>query len=365
MASAQKIADPLEPLREALAATGASAKPAAKKAGDKDKPAADGAASGPPSVPLVYLCGDEKFLIDRALELIKSALLVPATRDFNYETLHGKEATPARILSCARTLPMMAPRRLVVVRDADTMSADELNQLSSYISNPAPETCLCFIAEKADLRLKFFTLWKKHGLLLKLDLLSERQLPSFVEAEAKRLKVILESGVAGRIAEEIGSDLGQLASALERLACYVPAGSPIRLADVEEVVATTRQHSVFELIDAVGMNNRSEALKLVAGMMALREPALRLLALLARHVRQLWQTVDLVTHGTRNPGEIASAVGIPPFVATKLIEQSRKLTPRRVGRMHEAIYQADRALKLSKIDDERLMEQLILRLCTT
>lgn len=349
MAQAQKTADPLQPLREALASP---------KATDNKT----SAAALP--LPLVYLCGDERFLVDRALDLIKATLLQPATKDFNYEVLHAKEAGVARILACARTLPMMAPRRLIVVRDADALSADELAQFTGYISAPAPETCLCLLAEKADLRLKFFTLWKKHGLLLKLDLLSERQLPSFIEAEARRLKVPLEPGAASRIAEEIGADLGQLVDALERLACYIPAGSPIRVADVEEVVATTRQHSVFELIDAVGSSNRSEALRLLSSMMALREPALRLLAMLGRHVRQLWQTCDLLSHGTRGPGEVASALGVAPFVAVRLIEQARRLSTRRVGRMHETIYLTDRALKLSKIEDERLMEQLVLRLCT-
>lgn len=348
MAQAQKTADPLQPLREALA----SSKATENKTSSAALP-----------LPLVYLCGDERFLVDRALDLIKATLLQPATKDFNYEVLHAKEAGVARILACARTLPMMAPRRLVVVRDADALSADELAQLSGYLSAPSPETCLCMLAEKADLRLKFFTLWKKHGLLLKLDPLSERQLPSFIEAEARRLKVPLEPGAASRIAEEIGADLGQLVDALERLACYIPAGSPIRVADVEEVVATTRQHSVFELIDAVGSCNRSEALRLLSSMMALREPALRLLAMLGRHVRQLWQTCDLLSHGTRGPGEVASVLGVAPFVAVRLIEQARRLNPRRVGRMHEAIYLTDRALKLSKIEDERLMEQLVLRLC--
>jgi DNA polymerase-3 subunit delta len=342
MALPQKPQDPLAPLRDILK---------------------EGAGTSAPTLPLVYLCGDERFLVDRALEMIKAAMLVPATKDFNYEVLHGKEAGVARILACARTLPMMAPRRLIVVRDADALSADELGQLSGYIASPAPETCLCMLAEKADLRLKFFTLWKKHGMLLKLDPLSERQLPSFVEAEARRLKVKLEPGAAGRIAEEIGSDLGQIVDALERLACYVADGAPIRIADVEEVVAATRQHSVFELIDAVGGGNRPEALRLLSGMLALREPALRLLAMLGRHVRQLWQTCDLMTHGTRGPGEVASALGVPPFVASRLLEQARRLDSRRVNRMHEAIYQTDRTLKLSKLEDERIMEQLILHLC--
>lgn len=349
MALPQKFQDPLEPLKTALAGASTAAAPGKGVA---------------PVLPLVYLCGKERFLIDRAMDAIKQAILEPATKEFNYDVLQGKEAGPAKILACTKTLPMMAKRRLIVVRDADELDADALGQLIPYVSAPAPESCLCMIAEKADQRLKFFTAWKKHGLLLKLDPLAERALPGFVELEAKNLGVKLEAGAAARIADEIGADLGQIVDALERLSLYVQKGAPIRIADVEEVVATTRQHSVFELIDAIGANNRSEALALVSGMLALREPALRLLAMLARHIRQLWQTADLLRDGRPGANEVASALGLVPFVAMKLLDQARRLTLPRIHVMHEAIYRADRALKLSKLDDERLMEQLILKLCT-
>lgn len=275
---------------------------------------------------------------------------------------------PAQVLQSARTLPMMAPRRLVLVRGADELTAEELSAFVDYLGRPAPETCLCFVAEKADQRMKFFTALKKHGLLLKLEPLNERQLPGFLRAEARRLKVKLDAGAAERVAEEIGADLGQLADALDRLANYVAPGEPIRVADVEEVVATTRQHTVFELIDAVGAQNRDGALRLLAGILGAREPALRLLAMLARHVRQLWVVRDLLTGSRRggaaaSQGEVAQALGVPPFVATKLMDQARRLDRERIGAMHEAIYHTDRALKLSKVDDERHMEALVLRLC--
>lgn len=338
MAPPQKTGDPLEPLYSALQ-------------------------SG--SVPtLIYLCGKEHFLIDRGVEAVKTAVLEPATRDFNYDVFQAKEAAASKILASARTLPMMARRRLVLVRDADELDAAELQLFGKYAEAPVPEACVCLVGEKADLRLRFFTQLKKHGLLLKLDPLSERQLPGFVEAEARRLKVKLQPGAAARLADEIGADLGQLADALSRLANYVAEGQPIKISDIEEVVATTRQHSVFELIDAVGAANRAQALELLGGMLAQREPALRLLAMLGRHVRQLWQTCDLVHGGGRaGAAEVASALGVMPFVATKLLDQARRLSLRRVAAMHEAIYQVDRALKLSKLDDERLMEQLVLRLC--
>ncbi|MFO0573042.1 MAG: DNA polymerase III subunit delta [Polyangia bacterium] len=337
---ASKTADPLEPLYSALQ-------------------------SGSPP-PIVYLCGKEQFLVNRAVEAVKSAVLDQATRDFNYDVFQAKDAPVSKILAAARTLPMMARRRLVLVRDADELDAAEMVQLGKYTEAPVPEACLCLVAEKADLRLRFFTQIKKQGLLLKLEPLSERQLPAFVESEARRLKVKLQPGAAARLADEIGADLGQLVDALGRLANYVAEGQPIKISDVEEVVATTRQHSVFELIDAVGAGDRAQALSLLGGMLAQREPALRLLAMLGRHVRQLWQTCDLVHggHGGRaGAAEVASALGVMPFVATKLLDQARRLSLRRVTAMHEAIYQVDRALKLSKLDDERLMEQLVLRLC--
>src|SRR5262249_32506801 len=135
--------------------------------------------------PLYFLYGKERYLLDRAVDLLRARVLDPRTKDFNYELFYGKEAGASRIAQAARTLPMMARRRLILVRDADEMKADELAGLISYVGDPAPETCLVFVGEKIDQRLKFFTAFKKSGVLVKLDPLYERQLPDFVRGEAK------------------------------------------------------------------------------------------------------------------------------------------------------------------------------------
>lgn len=128
-------------------------------------------------------------------------------------------------------------------------------------------------------------------------------------------------------------------------------------------MATTRQHTVFELIDAVGAGDQAAALSLLSGILAAREPALRLLAMLSRHVRQLWVTRDLLGGGRPSPAEVAQAAGVPPFVAGKLMDQARRLSPGRLAGMHELVFKADRTLKTSKIDEARHMEALVLRLC--
>src|SRR4051812_26559405 len=107
--------------------------------------------------PLYWIHGRERFLVDRAVARLKEKVLDPRTRDFTYDLLYAKEAGPGRILTASRTLPMMARRRLVIVRDADALDAKQLDQLASYVAEPSPETCLVLVAEKVDQRLKFIT----------------------------------------------------------------------------------------------------------------------------------------------------------------------------------------------------------------
>ena len=314
--------------------------------------------------PLYFLYGKERYLLDRAVDLLRARVLDPRTRDFNYELFYGKEAGASRIAQAARTLPMMAKRRLILVRDADEMKADELGGLVSYVSDPAPETCLVFVAEKADQRLKFFSAFKKHGELVKLDPLYERQLPDFVRGEAKARGVTIAPDAVTMIVAEIGAELGQLADAVERLAMYAGERKQITAEDVDKVVATTRQRSVFELANAVGAGDRAQALAMLSSMLGARESGVRIVAMLARHLRQLWITSELLQR-TRDKFEIASALGIPPFFADDIIRQARTLDGARAKRMHAALFNADKNLKSSRLDDARLLEALILELTTS
>jgi DNA polymerase-3 subunit delta len=316
--------------------------------------------SGPPS-PLYCIYGKERFLIDRAVELLRGRVLEPATRDFNYELFYGKEATAGRIVQAARTLPMMAKRRFILVRDADAMKADELNGLIGYVSAPCEESCLVLVAEKIDQRIKLFTTWKKKGVLLKLDPLYERQLPAFVREEARQREVRFDAGAAELLCEEVGAELGQLADAVERLSIYVGERKTIALEDVESQVATTRQRTVFELADAVGQGSRERALVALGSLLSAKESGVRIVAMLARHLRQLWRAHQLL--GERaDKMTIASELGMPPFFVDGIIEQARRADASAFPRMHQALFEADRALKSSRLEDERLLERLILQL---
>ncbi len=315
------------------------------------------------NTPVVYLYGKEPFLIRQGVDFLRETLLDPSTKDLNLHLLQGRETSASEILQVAQTLPMLAKHRLLLVYEADKIPAQELNQLVPYLENPNPTSCVCFVAETADARLKFISSLKKEGLLLKLDPLSTRQLPAFIQREASLLGIKFSREAIDFMVEVGGSDLGQLRHMLEQLSCFAH-DRLVQVTDVELFVGSPQADSVFDLIDAVASQDKPKALVRLEQLLREDEPALRMLTLLVRHTRHLWQIRSLLNGKTSlSPTEIAQSVGVPPFVAVKLLAQARALSSQQIESIQEALFQTEQSIKNSRISDTHHMEHLVLTIC--
>src|SRR5262245_49272909 len=115
--------------------------------------------------PIYALCGSEHALRDEALAAIRKAVLDPKTAGFNQDLFELKETAIGRVLETARTMPMMAKRRLVVARGLDEVKAEALEPLLPYIEDPNPSTVLVLVGDKPDTRFRAFAALRKAGYL--------------------------------------------------------------------------------------------------------------------------------------------------------------------------------------------------------
>jgi DNA polymerase-3 subunit delta len=256
---------------------------------------------------------------------------------------------------------MMARRRLVVAKGVDDVKAPDLEPLLPYVQDPNPTTCLVLIGEKIDTRFKVFATLRKAGYLHEFAPLRDRELVGWLAREAKQRQIALDGDAATALAEMAGPDLGRLSQALEQLALYVGDAKRIRLADVEDLVAETRQRGVFELTKAIGEGNVERALRLLANMQRNREPALRIQFMLVRQLRQIWRAKELAAAGVPRP-EIASRVGIAPFFLDDVLMPARRMSHATLERSFGRLYRADRVLKSSRIDPDLILSKLVQQL---
>jgi DNA polymerase III subunit delta len=291
--------------------------------------------------PVHVLCTPEPLLLERRLAEIRDAAVPEAARGLNHDVLEGRGATADRILGAARTLPMMAERRLVVVRDVGAVAAAELASLVPYLEDPNPSTVLVFTAAKVDRRVKFYALAKKLGYLEELE--APRNLGAWVRDEVARRELAVRPDAQRRLVEVVGKDLARLSLALDQLALYA-GDRPATADDVDDLIAETRERTVFELTDAIGAGDARRTQVALAALFDQRQSAIGVLVMLGRHMRQL----GLYHAGLaeRLPkGELARVIGVPPFVVDKLGDQARRYQPEAVQRAIGRISEADRALK--------------------
>jgi DNA polymerase III delta subunit len=113
--------------------------------------------------PVYVFVGDESFLIDRAVKMLRAATVGEGIAGFNEDVFHGAKGLDGnKIVSAATTLPMMAAKRFILVRHAEAMNADAHAPLIGYFKDPNPSTCFVVTADKIPGNTKFGRAAKAH-----------------------------------------------------------------------------------------------------------------------------------------------------------------------------------------------------------
>ena len=310
---------------------------------------------------VVVLAGSERFFVDRAVAALREKVAEGGVEGFNEEIFQGKGMTAGRAIEAARTLPMLADRRFVLVRGVEAMAPKELDVLAEYFDDPAPSACLVLTTEKLDGRTRFAKRAKKLKLIADAGPLKLPELRAFISNEAKQRGLSLRRDAGEALVEAIGTDLPAVDDALERLALYVGEGNPIDLDAVEACIVKVRVESIWALVDAVSNRDRPTAMRATASLLADREPPLRILAMVARQLRMVGRMKGALGAGMP-PQEAAKQAGAPPFKARELAAAAKRFRPNDLRRAFTVLAETDLALKGSRRPPELVLEGAILAL---
>ncbi|AJE03672.1 DNA polymerase III subunit delta [Geobacter pickeringii] len=322
----------------------------------------DKAAARGEIAPLYYFYGDEPYLLERAVKRLQALVVAPDFRDFNLDIFYGNECKGEEIAAAAQTLPMFAERRLVLVKRAGELSAAALEILTPCVADPSPGTCLVFAGEKIDQRKKFFQEMKKRGELVECKRPYENQLGNFIREEARALGKRIEAAAAEMLVYLAGNNLSELAAQIEKVVTFVGTRDAVTVGDVREVVSDTKVESVFDLANALGERDLAKSLRSLSTILRDGEAPLMLLAMIARHFRQLWRVRELAVR-RMPPPDIAKATGINPYFLKGVMEQARNFTVAELAAVFEALYASDVALKGGGRKPTLTMERLVMEIC--
>lgn len=215
-------------------------------------------------MPVYLLMGDEDYYIDMLSQFIAEQALKPEERDWNYDIMYGAETRGNDVINIARQYPMMADRRVVLVREFQSLQDKET--LTAYVKSPNPSTILilCHKHGKLDGRRALGGEIKKQGVVFESKRLYDRELPGFVTAYMQRKGKAIEGAAVQMLCDHVGSDLSRLAAEMDKLLMALPEGETrVGASLVEELTGVSKDFNNYELQSALALRDVYKANQIV------------------------------------------------------------------------------------------------------
>lgn len=216
-------------------------------------------------VPVYLLMGTEPYYPDLVCDEIIKYALTDSERDFNQTVFYGLDTDAGTVASECRSYPMMAERRLVVLKEAQSMKT--LEDLATYASDPMESTVLVILMHgaSADKRRALYKNVQKKGVVLVSDALRDYEMPQWITSFYKSRGLDIEPAAAALLAEYAGTDMSRILLETEKMQKNLPEGTVrVNAADIEKNVGISRQFSIFELTKALSYMKAEKALKIAA-----------------------------------------------------------------------------------------------------
>ncbi len=317
----------------------------------------------------VYLFyGQEDYLIKYYMNAIANLIVNEETKDLNYIYLEGKKDTETLIENC-ETMPIFSDKKLVIARNSGFFKSkkgggegsdkkSENNKLADYIDNIPPYTCLIFVEQEVDKRIKLVNTIKKKGLVVEFDYQKPADLVKWVAKVFKSHKKTIDSIAASYIVENSEYSMVELLNEIDKIVNFIGDKQQISIDDVQSVCTKTIKSRIFDLTDAVAEGNISKALILLNDMASLKEPMQKIMYMIVRQIRMVYRMKLLKQQGLREDAA-AKQLGLTPFVASKVLGLSRNMD---IGILEKAMYyslELDESIKTGKMTDRTAIELLI------
>jgi DNA polymerase III subunit delta len=325
--------------------------------------------------PAYYFHGDDDYLKDEEVRRIADIATDAATRDFNFELLRGSDVDAETLGTAVSTPPMMAERRVVVVRDVGALKKDARAMLDRYLARPASDLLLLLVSPAGAKADKALT---AKAASLEFKPLTGDRVPKWIAFYAEHeLKTAITEGAIALLQDAMGADLAQLKVELDKLVSYAGA-EPINEAAVTAVVGVRPGETTGNFLDAMARRDATAALAMLPTV--LQQPKGGAVPLvIALTVQMLgigWAQAARERGSGVNEGKLSSDIfgllketGVYPWrgwgeFAGTCARASAQWSPRAIDDALDALLAADAALKGSRVSsDEQLLATLVLSLC--
>ncbi|MDO4170231.1 MAG: DNA polymerase III subunit delta [Lachnospiraceae bacterium] len=307
-------------------------------------------------VPFYLLYGEEDYLKKQMKDRLVQALVNDGD-NMNFTSFEGKKVNQEEILDLAETLPFFSEKRVIVLDNTEL--GKKCDEVFLKRLGVLPDTTIMIFIEKGiDKRSKIYKFIHKNGYAADMAIQNEKQLMLWLGSLLKKEGKSITNANASYFLHKVGTDMNLIRNELDKLILYTAGRKEITKKDIDDICSVEITGKIFEMLEAIALKQQKKALNLYYQLLELKEPPLKILALLVRQCNQLLLVKSMSAQGMQNR-DIGRTGGIHPFVVGKLKKQTQDFTMDQLKYMVKMCGEMDEGIKTGKYVDRIGVELLI------
>lgn len=307
----------------------------------------------------VYLLyGPESFLRLSYTNKLCDAVL-PESDNMNRTSFDGDKTSETAIIDFAETMPFFAEHRLIRVKDSGFFK-NTTEFLPDYMARIPEYAVIVFSETEVDKRNRLFKAVQKHGYVSEFAMQKDAQLMQWGAALLQKAGLRITQNDMKYLLSRTGPDMSHLMLEINKVISYCQGRDVVTKADIDAITGIQIESHVFDMIDAVTARNQKKALDLYADLLALKEPPLRILFLIARQYNQLLMVKELASKGN-SLQQIAARTGLREFVVRRAMNTGKAYPAAGLREHITACTEMEEAVKTGNISDRLSVELLLIR----
>lgn len=301
-------------------------------------------------LPVYHISGDDGYFIHETLQQIEDAC-ENNLGDLNKAIFDDENFDADKIIASTQQLPIMAKRRLVVIKNMLKVKDGDLKKLDQYCKEPATETCLVFVENPNQ---SLFSKLKAQKIVCKK--LSSSQLEQKILDELKRYNKQIQNEASLLLIDYCSRDFLRIKTELSKLV-YASQQNLITKQDVQNLVHKNDDYSVFEITSALTKGDADRGIVLMQKMLQNYDFPF-ILSLIHSNFRRMFY----ITLSNESNAEIAQKLGFQENAIAILRSRTKAIKPMQIIKINELILDVDYSIKMGKMATENAMFYLVFKM---
>ncbi len=313
--------------------------------------------------PLYFFFGEEPYLISQAVNYLKVCCLHGGAADFNFNSYYASDVEISQVRDEVETLPMMAPRRVVLLREIQDLTDKEWAVLEPLFETPVDSTVFILVGSKIDKRKKFYKLLYEQAVHVEFKKPFENQIPGWIRHICKGHELTISDEAIQLVHRLVGNQLTEIESEVVKLKDYLGTRTHVELEDVAQCVSKKREENVFDLTEKIAEGDRVQSLVHLVQLLDQGQSEIGIVSLVARHMRILLlikQGMEQNLAGQR----LATFAQVPSYYLSDYVQQAKRWSVKKLEGTLLILAETDRALKSSPLSSHIWLENMILKTCS-